>query len=116
MSGRDDRQTYRTPDGEEHVVDAHECESGWIGEDHLGRSQPCLTCHPRLRRRRDDEAGIEWLDSVPPQPASGGHMSVGRAYRDRPPRITNPGEAHDPALARKSCGRVVPVFLDHRLT
>lgn len=28
----------------------HQCDQGWLGEDHDGRPIPCLVCRPHLRK------------------------------------------------------------------
>lgn len=41
-----ERETYRTPDGDEHLVPEHECDDGWISHD---PPKPCEVCKPHLR-------------------------------------------------------------------
>jgi hypothetical protein len=61
-------QTYTTPDGEQHLVDDHVCEDGWIGENLDGRPKPCPACRGHLRRRHADELGLSGYTPTRPSP------------------------------------------------
>jgi hypothetical protein len=66
-------QTYKTPDGEQHVVDEHVCEAGWVGEDLDDRAEavPGLPWTSALASRR--ELGLSGLGGAH---AMNGHVEV----------------------------------------